>query len=251
MSNRKNFSVLSNVPLTSGNGFKPDLSVWVMMLAGDTSAITAPGQFVNIALPGKFLRRPISICDWDTDTLTIVYRQVGSGTFDLTRLCSGDCVDLLVGLGNGFDVDADCTAPLLVGGGVGLPPMLGLARHFVEKGVKPVVVGGFNSKDDVILKGRFANLGVDLLVSTMDGSEGVKGTVMEIIKGLEFDRFYACGPKPMLKALSELSQPGEVSVEERMGCGFGVCMGCACKTTSGMKRVCKEGPVFDKEAIIW
>lgn len=248
--NRDKYTVRSNERLTAGNGFTPDLSVWKMVLSGDTSAITAPGQFVNIALPGRYLRRPISICDWDSTTITIVYREVGVGTLDMTKLAEGTQVEMLTGLGNGFKT-VDCGTPLLVGGGVGLPPMLGLAKAYIAMGVKPIVVAGFNSASDVILTEDFASAGIELHISTMDGSAGTKGTVMEIIKDLEFDCFQACGPKPMLKALAELPKPGQVSVEERMGCGFGVCMGCSCKTTEGVKRVCKDGPVFDKEMMIW
>lgn len=248
--NRQKYTIRSNERLTQGNGFTPDLSVWKMVLCGDTSAITAPGQFVNIALPGRYLRRPISICDWDATTITIVYREVGVGTLDMTRLGEGTEVEMLTGLGNGFATEG-CGTPLLVGGGVGLPPMLGLAKAYLAKGIKPIVVAGFNSSSDVILKDEFAKAGLELLISTMDGSAGVKGTVMEIIKDLEFDYFQACGPKPMLKALADMPKPGQVSVEERMGCGFGVCMGCSCKTTEGVKRVCKDGPVFEKEMMIW
>ena len=222
-----------------------------MVLEGDTSRISAPGQFVNIEIPGKFLRRPISICDWNEDTITIVYRIVGEGTKEMSEMTAGECLELLSGLGNGFRLMECSKKPLLVGGGVGLPPMLGLAKAFIAKGIKPIVVAGFASDKDVILEKEFAKEGLELKIATMDGSRGVKGTVMEIIKNEDFDSFYACGPKPMLKALSELEKPGLLSVEERMGCGFGVCMGCTCKTKNGLRRVCKDGPVFDKEDMVW
>jgi len=248
--NKGNYRVESNELICTRDGSNALLSVWKMILSGDTSHITAPGQFVNIAVPGKFLRRPISICDWDESTITIVYRIVGEGTFDLSRIRKGETLDMLCGLGNGFSTEG-CSKPLLVGGGVGLPPMLGLAKSFIKKNISPTVVAGFNTGEEVMLEKEFLSAGIELKIATMDGSKGLKGTVMEQIKNLEFDKFLACGPKPMLKALTDLQVPGELSVEERMGCGFGVCMGCSCKTRSGMKRVCKEGPVFKKEDLIW
>lgn len=239
-----NYRIISNEALTKGSA-----PVLKMVLEGDTSRISAPGQFVNIKIPGKFLRRPISICDWDESTITIVYRVVGEGTKEMSSMIAGDSVEMLTGLGNGFRM-LEGVKPLLVGGGVGLPPMLALAKAYLAKGVVPEVVAGFASKDDVVLVEEFAAAGIGLKIATMDGSRGVKGTVMEIIKGVDFDSFYACGPKPMLRALQALSQPGLLSVEERMGCGFGVCMGCTCKTVNGLKRVCKDGPVFDKEDML-
>lgn len=248
--NRSAYIIISNSRLTAGNCFKPDSSLWKMVLAGESAEISAPGQFVNIGLKGRYLRRPISICDWDEKSITIVYREVGGGTMDMSALKPGDEVEMLTGLGNGFRV-FDCTTPLLVGGGVGLPPMLGLAKAYLRKGIKPIVVGGFNSSADVILKDEFRNEGIEPLISTMDGSEGTEGTVMDIIRNLRADCFQSCGPRPMLRALSDLPMEGEVSVEERMGCGFGVCMGCSCKTAEGIRRVCKDGPVFDKKVMIW
>jgi len=241
------FFVRSNKPIGSATGM---MSIWKMVLEGDTESITAPGQFINISVPGKYLRRPISICDWNDDTLTILYRIVGGGTFDMSRLKEGTELNAICGLGNGFSMEGT-ESPLLVGGGVGLPPMLGLAKRFVEKGIGPTVAAGFKTAEELILVDEFRELGIELQVATMDGSMGTKGTVMDALGTKKYDKFYACGPKPMLKALSALPIPGELSVEERMGCGFGICMGCSCKTKQGMKRVCTEGPVFRKEDMIW
>jgi len=245
--NKANYKILGNRPLTGGTGLG---SVWEMILEGDTGHITAPGQFVNIALPARYLRRPISICRWDEKTITLIYRIVGSGTMDLSQFPIGAQLQMLTGLGNGFSTEG-CRAPLLVGGGVGLPPVLGLTEAFLARGIKPIVAAGFNTKNDAFLLEEFEKLGVKPLVATMDGTLGAKGTVMDLLTGLKFDKIYACGPKPMLKALAALDTPAELSVEERMGCGIGVCMGCTCKTTNGMKRICKDGPVFKKEEIIW
>jgi len=245
--NKSNYTILTNKPLTGTTGAG---SIWEMVLEGDTSHITAPGQFVNIALPARYLRRPISICDWNESTITIVYRIVGGGTMDMSRMEIGAKLEMLTGLGNGFTTEGS-NAPLLVGGGVGLPPMLGLAKSFLAKGIKPVVAAGFSCKGDSFLLEEFEEIGIKPLVATMDGTLGTKGTVMELLGGLKFDKINACGPRPMLKALATLEVPAELSVEERMGCGVGVCMGCTCKTTKGMKRVCKDGPVFKKEEIIW
>jgi len=253
--NKGLYKISENTPLCGGTGLG---SIWKMVLEGDGSGISAPGQFVNIAVPGKYLRRPISICDWDNGSITIVYRIVGGGTMDMSTLKPGQELELISGLGNGFTTK-DCNAPLLVGGGVGLPPMLGLAKTFLKRGIKPIVIAGFSSSKDAILLNEFERLGIKALVATMDGSLGTKGTVMELFapdslstkSGLNFDKIYACGPKLMLKALCALPVDGEFSVEERMGCGFGICMGCSCKTKNGMKRVCKEGPVFKKEDLIW
>lgn len=249
MKKSNTYKVLSNAPLTRGNGRTPDLSVWKMVLEGDTSEITAPGQFVNIGIPGRYLRRPISICMWDERTITLVYRVVGGGTLDMSLCREGDTLNLLTGLGNGFSLKGK--KPVLVGGGVGVPPMVGTALKLREIGVEPIIVAGFNSASDAILIKECEELGLRMEVATLDGSLGTRGTVMEVLKGLDFDCFYACGPKPMLKALSALPQDGQVSVEERMGCGVGVCMGCTCMTEKGIKRVCKDGPVFDKEDMKW
>lgn len=252
--NKGLYTILSNGRLTQGAAPEAKGSLWKMRLGGDSACISAPGQFIQIALPKRYLRRPISICDWNADSITIVYRVVGAGTEDLSAMCPGESLDLIAGLGNGFSTEG-CLRPLLVGGGVGLPPMLGLSRTFLEKGIIPSVVAGFNTAAEAILLEDFRSLGIEPLVATMDGSLGVKGTVIDAIgacaQAQGADKFFACGPKPMLRALSDLPIPGEMSMEERMGCGFGVCMGCSIKTRSGMKRVCAEGPVFDKEDLIW
>ncbi|WP_299221047.1 dihydroorotate dehydrogenase electron transfer subunit [uncultured Alistipes sp.] len=240
------YTVLSNEPLTG--------SVWRMILGGDTQWITAPGQFVNIALEGRYLRRPISVCDYDERTITLIYKVVGDGTEQMSRMASGVRLDLLTGLGNGFSTDADTRRPLLVGGGVGVPPLYNLARRLLAEGRGVQVVLGFNTAAEVFYADEFRALGCDVTVATADGSAGVAGFVTTAIaaRGLDFDYFYACGPLPMLRALCQaVEQPGELSFEERMGCGFGACMGCSCRTLTGGKRICKEGPVLKKEEIIW
>ncbi len=240
------YTVLSNEPLTG--------SVWRMILGGDTQWITAPGQFVNIALEGRYLRRPISVCDYDERTITLIYKVVGDGTAQMSRMAPGVRLDLLTGLGNGFSTDADTRRPLLVGGGVGVPPLYNLARRLLAEGRGVQVVLGFNTAAEVFYADEFRALGCDVTVATADGSAGVAGFVTTAIaaRGLDFDYFYACGPLPMLRALCQaVEQPGELSFEERMGCGFGACMGCSCKTLAGNKRICKEGPVLSKEEIIW
>lgn len=240
------YRVVTNEPLT------PD--VWRMVLAGDTQWITRPGQFVNIELEGLYLRRPISICDWDDDTITIIYKVVGRGTEQMSRMVSGQELDVLTGLGNGFDADVNCTQPLLVGGGVGVPPLYRLAKELIARGRKVSVVLGFNTAKELFYADEFRALGADVYVSTADGSVGTKGFVTDAIRenNIDFDFFYSCGPLPMLKALCDNTQvSGELSFEERMGCGFGACMGCSCKTLTGNKRICKEGPVMKREEIIW
>ncbi|MDE7122734.1 MAG: dihydroorotate dehydrogenase electron transfer subunit [Alistipes sp.] len=240
------YTVLSNEPLTD--------AVWRMVLEGDTQWITAPGQFVNIALEGRYLRRPISVCDYDERTITLIYKVVGEGTAQMSRMAPGVRLDLLTGLGNGFSTDADTRRPLLVGGGVGVPPLYNLARRLLAEGRAVQVVLGFNTAAEVFYADEFRALGCDVTVATADGSAGVRGFVTTAIAecGLDFDYFYACGPLPMLRALcAAVEQPGELSFEERMGCGFGACMGCSCKTLTGGKRICKEGPVLKKEEIIW
>ena len=238
------FRLLENVPLTS--------AVWRMRLGGDTSGITRPGQFVQLKLPGFYLRRPISVCDWDGDSLTLVYKVVGQGTEAMTGLRPDETLDLLTGLGNGFDVNACGQRPLLVGGGVGLPPMIGLCRALVESGKKPAVLAGFNTAAEVFLRDAVEQLGAPFVLATMDGSAGVKGLVTDAMGSLDFDSVCACGPEPMLRAVYQAADvPGQFSFEERMGCGFGACMGCSCKTKYGSKRICKDGPVLAREEIIW
>ena len=240
------YKVVANEPLT------PD--VWRMVLAGDTQWITRPGQFVNIELEGLYLRRPISISDWSEDTITIIYKVVGRGTEQMSRMVAGQELDVLTGLGNGFDADVECQQPLLVGGGVGVPPLYRLAKELIARGRKVSVVLGFNTAKEVFYAEEFRLLGADVYVSTADGSVGTKGFVTDAIRenGVDFDFFYSCGPLPMLKALCDCTDvKGELSFEERMGCGFGACMGCSCKTLAGNKRICKDGPVMKREEIIW
>jgi len=243
--NKVLFEIMTNEPIAR--------DVYKLILRGGTGGISAPGQFVNIELEGFFLRRPISVCDWDDKTLTLIYKVVGEGTKALSKLESG-ALDLLTGLGNGFNLAACGKKPLLVGGGVGAPPMYGLCKRIIEQGASPTVVLGFNSKDEAFYEKEFAALGAETLVATADGSHGVKGFVTDAIKTLpqNFDSYCACGPEPMLKALSDaLSIKGQLSFEERMACGFGACMGCTCKTKYGAKRICKDGPVLSTDEVIW
>ena len=227
--------------------------VFLMVLEGDTKYITAPGQFINILVEGFYLRRPISICDWDDKTITIIYKVVGKGTEAMAEMLPGKKLDILTGLGNGFTAKEGSEKPLVIGGGVGAPPMYGVAKHLIEKGAKPTVILGFTSKDDVFYEEEFKALGCEVYVTTNDGSYGTKGFVTDVIKNLEgYDYFYTCGPLPMLKAVAMGTEcSGQLSFEERMGCGFGGCMGCSCKTLTGNKRICTEGPVLLKEEIIW
>ncbi len=238
------FTILSNETLTD--------SVYKMVLSGDTSAIKAPGQFVNIQLAGKFLRRPISVCDYDDATLTIVYKVVGSGTAQMSVMKAGEALDILTGLGNGYNLRHAGDNPLLLGGGVGVPPMYKLAKNLREQGKEVTVILGFNTKSEIFYEEEFQKLGCRVIVATADGSYGVKGFVTTPMEDLDYSYFYACGPEPMLKAVYKASKTsGQMSFEERMGCGFGACMGCSCKTLTGYKRICKEGPVMKKEEILW
>ena len=226
--------------------------IFKMTLAGDTSAITAPGQFVNIKLDGFFLRRPISVCDCVGENLTLIYKTVGRGTEQMSRMTAGDELDLLTGLGNGYNTKKSGGSPLLVGGGVGVPPMYMLCKKLVAEGKKVTVVLGFNSKDDVFYEDEFRALGADVHIATADGTYGTKGFVTDVIKNLQYTFFYTCGPEPMLRAMHKIMKtPGQYSFEERKGCGFGARMGCSCKTLTGNKRSCKEGPVMESEEIIW
>ena len=216
--------------------------------------VTNPGQFVNIRLDGFFLRRPISVCNWDDESLTIVYKTVGKGTEAMSCMNPGEKLSVLTPLGNGYEIKALGERPLLVGGGAGVPPMYGLCRKLTEAGNKPVVVLGFNKSSEIFYKEKFEVLGAEVIIATADGSEGVKGFVTDAVKELEFTDFCACGPEPMLKALDKTIVPeinGFMSFEERMGCGFGACMGCSCETKYGYKRICKEGPVLERGEIIW
>ena len=226
-------------------------NIFSMTLIGDCSEISAPGQFVNIHLDGFYLRRPISICIWDDRSLTVVFKTVGGGTAALSEKRPGEKLDVLLPLGNGFDIERGGSRPLLAGGGIGVPPLYGLAKSLKQKGVCPAVVVGFNTKSDVILIDEFRALGLSPVVATADGSSGIKGFVTDAMKDLDFDYVYTCGPEPMLKAVYEAAPDGQFSFEARMACGFGACMGCSCETKYGYKRICKDGPVLYKEEIKW
>lgn len=237
------FEIVENIALTD--------SVYRMQLQGDTSAITAPGQFVNIQLDGLYLRRPISVCDVTGDILTIIYKVVGKGTKQMSQMRSGK-LDLLTGLGNGYDLTAAGESPVLLGGGVGVPPMYMLAKELIALGKKVNVILGFNTENEIFYEEEFKALGCSVTVTTVDGSYGLKGFVTDALKNMEYSYFYTCGPEPMLKAVYRASvTSGQMSFEKRMGCGFGACMGCSCKTITGYKRICKEGPVMRKEEILW
>ena len=237
------FTILSNTALTD--------SVYKMVLEGDTSTITASGQFVNIKLTGKFLRRPISVCDYDEKTLTIVYKVVGKGTEQMSAMVPGGELDILTGLGNGYDLSLAGDAPLLIGGGVGVPPMYNLAKKLTAMGKTVTVILGFNTQSEIFYEEEFKALGCQVTVTTVDGSYGTKGFVTNALPGY-YSHFYTCGPEPMLKAVYKATvTSGQMSFEERMGCGFGACMGCSCKTLTGYKRICKEGPVMMKEEVLW
>ncbi len=226
--------------------------VMKMVLGGDTSEIRVSGGFVNIKIDGLFLRRPISVCDYDDNTLTLIYKIVGKGTEALAKMEAGTELDLLVGLGNGYDLSKSGDAPLLIGGGVGVPPLYKLARQLIAMGKRVSVVLGFNSKCDVFYEDEFRALGAEVRVTTADGSYGTKGFVTDAMGDIDYTYFYTCGPEPMLKAVHKATKTsGQMSFEERMGCGFGACMGCSCKTLTGYKRICKEGPVMEKEEILW
>lgn len=227
-------------------------NTFLMKLKGDVSDITAPGQFINIKLDGFFLRRPISVCDCEDDVVTIIYKVVGAGTEVMAEMQSGERVDVLTGLGNGYDLAKAGDRPLLLGGGAGVPPMYMLCRQLLSEGKKVSVVLGFNTEEEVFFEEEFRTLGADVTVTTADGSVGVKGFVTDAMKNMDYTYFYTCGPEPMLKAIDKVAvTSGQLSFEERMGCGFGACMGCSCKTKYGNKRICKDGPVLTREEIIW
>ena len=222
-----------------------------MTLRGDVSEITSSGQFVNIQLDGFFLRRPISVCDYSDSELTLIYKVVGGGTEYMSKLENGAELDILTGLGNGYDTSLSGEKPLLLGGGVGVPPLYNLAKKLISEGKNVSVVLGFNTKDEIFYEKEFAALGAAVTVATADGSYGVKGFVTDAMPE-DYTYFYTCGPEPMLKAVYKASKTsGQMSFEERMGCGFGACMGCSCKTLTGNKRICKDGPVMKKEEILW
>ncbi|MBQ9734229.1 MAG: dihydroorotate dehydrogenase electron transfer subunit [Clostridia bacterium] len=224
-----------------------------MVLSGDTSAIERPGQFVNIQLDGLYLRRPISVCDYEDGTLTIIYKVVGKGTEQMSWLDEGAKLDILTGLGNGYFTEFSGDSPVLIGGGVGVPPLYNLAKILIKEGKAPTVIIGFNTASEIFYKEEFEELGIPVLVATADGSVGIKGFVTDALKQVEgYTHIYTCGPEPMLKAIYNATEvDGSFSFEERMGCGFGACMGCSCKTKYGNKRICKDGPVLLREEIIW
>lgn len=237
------FTITENTPLTP--------AVYRMRLTGDISDITAPGQFVNIKLNGLYLRRPISVCDAQDGALTLIYKAVGRGTEQMARMRAGDALDILTGLGNGYNLRESGSHPLLLGGGVGVPPLYMLAKRLIAEGKRVSVILGFNTKNEVFYADEFRALGCDVTVTTADGSHGVRGFVTDALPG-EYTYFYTCGPEPMLKAVNRACQTsGQFSLEERMGCGFGACMGCSVQTADGPRRICKEGPVFRKEELLW
>ena len=236
------FTIVSNKALTD--------VVYKMVLEGDTSAITNCGQFVDLRLPEKYLRRPISVCDYDAETLTLIYKVVGSGTKIMASLPVGTKLDVLTGLGNGYDTALSGDRPVLVGGGVGVPPMFNLCKKLMAEGKRPQVVLGFNTGVEIFLAENFKALGAEVYIATADGSVGTKGFVTDVIKNLNYTYFYSCGPMPMFRAMEQvMATSGQYSFEERMGCGFGACMGCTIQTKSGYKRVCKDGPVFLREEV--
>ncbi|MBQ2903784.1 MAG: dihydroorotate dehydrogenase electron transfer subunit [Clostridia bacterium] len=242
--NRAYYDIIYNKPLTK--------DIFEMKLEGDTSHITAPGQFINIQLDGFYLRRPISICDYDDETITIIYKIVGQGTENMSMLDAGDYLDILCGLGNGFDTSKCGKKTVLIGGGVGVPPMYNLCKKLLSEGKDVSVILGFNTKDEIFYEEEFKALGAKVYVSTVDGSYGTKGFVTDVLKDLEYDYFCTCGPMPMFRAIEKIAKTsGQYSFEERMGCGFGACMGCSCKTKYGYKRICRDGPVLEREEIIW
>lgn len=242
--NRGIYEIIENKPLTK--------DIFRMILSGETSHITAPGQFINIQLDGFYLRRPISICDYDEKTITIIYKVVGHGTEAMVKLNAGEKLDVLCGLGNGFDTSKCSGKAVLIGGGVGVPPMYNLCKKLLSEGKEVSVILGFNTKDEIFYENEFKALGAKVYVSTVDGSYGTKGFVTDVLKNLEYDYFYTCGPMPMFKAIEKIATTsGQYSFEERMGCGFGACMGCSCKTKYGYKRICRDGPVLEREEIIW
>ena len=237
------FELLTNEKIAK-NTYK-----WV--LSGETEGIR-PGQFVNIKLDGFYLRRPISVCDVEGDKLTIIFKVVGRGTEKMAEMKPGESVLTLTGLGNGYDLTKSGEKPLLLGGGAGVPPMYMLCKELIADGKQPTVILGFNTADEVFYKNEFESLGARVIVATADGSQGVKGFVTNAMDGVDYSYFYTCGPEPMLKAVYNATKTsGQLSFEERMGCGFGACMGCSCKVITGYKRICKDGPVLEKEEILW
>lgn len=238
------YKVLSNAPIAP--------SVYKMELEGDTSALTRPGQFINFKIEGLYLRRPISVCDYSENTITVIYKVVGEGTELMSKAKMGDQFDILVGLGNGFDAKTSGEKPLLIGGGVGIPPLYKLCKDLVASGKEVSVILGFNKKEEIFYEDEFKALGAKVYITTVDGSYGIKGFVTNAMEEIDYTYFYTCGPEPMFRAIEAAAKTsGQYSFEERMGCGFGACMGCSCKTKYGNKRICKDGPVLLREEIIW
>ena len=237
------FTVLENTPLTE--------KVSRLVLQGDVSAIERPGQFVQLQLPGLYLRRPFSVCDREGESFTLLFETVGQGTGQLRGLEPGASLDVLTGLGSGFDLSAGGDAPLLIGGGTGLSPLYGLAKALKRQGKRPAALLGFNTAADVFYEEEFRALGIETIVTTVDGSRGVKGFVTAAMDRAHTG-FFTCGPEAMMKAVCEASdRPGQLSLDRRMGCGFGACMGCTVRTKNGLRRVCKDGPVFSSEEVLW
>ena len=237
------YQITENKPLTD--------TVYQMKLKGENPKKILPGQFVNVKIDSLFLRRPISVCDADDDSITIIYKVVGKGTKELSQMKEGT-LDILTDLGNGYDLTLSGQNPVLIGGGVGVPPLYKLAKELIKEGKNVTVILGFNTKEEIFYEEEFKALGAKVYVTTVDGSYGIKGFVTEALKDLEYSCFYTCGPMPMLKSIyKNTNTSGQFSLEERMGCGFGACMGCSMKTKSGNKRICKEGPVFVKEDLLW
>ncbi|MCI8331357.1 MAG: dihydroorotate dehydrogenase electron transfer subunit [Clostridiales bacterium] len=225
--------------------------IYQMQLTGDTSAITRPGQFVNLKVNDCYLRRPISVCDWEEGMLTIIYKVVGTGTEKMAHMCQGQPIDALVGLGNGYDIAKSGERPVLLGGGVGVPPLYALAKQLKNEGKRPMAVLGFQTAKEAFFVEEFSRF-CDVTVTTADGSMGIKGFVTDALVQMEYTYFYACGPMPMFRAIEKVAQgSGQYSFEEKMGCGFGACMGCSCQTKQGAKRICKEGPVLEREEVEW
>ena len=238
------FTITENTPLTE--------QILRMRLRGDVSAVTRPGQFVNIALTGRFLRRPISVCDREGDELTILYKVVGAGTSQMAAMIPGERLDLLTGLGNGFDISDAGERPLVIGGGVGVAPLYWLTKELTGANRRVTAVLGFNTAAEIYYEKEFRALGAEVILATADGSAGVRGFVTDALPENGYSYYYTCGPEPMLRAVYRTARgDGQLSFEERMGCGFGACMGCTCQTVTGGKRICREGPILRKEEILW